>query len=234
MQGAQIIVTGGSRGIGAAVVEELATRGHSVVGLSRSGEVPAGRGLRCDVSDEAALRAAIADVASHGPIAGLVNNAGIHRARPSAELDLAEYEEVMRVNGTASVLACREVYPHLKAAGGGIIVNMGSFFDKLGVPATLAYSASKAVLGVLTRVLAVEWASDGISVLNVAPGYVRTELSSFWDESWSERWIERHVPLRRGGESEEVARLVAAIFGEQIRFLTGETLYLDGAHGIRH
>ena len=234
MPDAQIIVTGGSRGIGAAVVAELAARGHRVVGLSRSGEVPAGRGVRCDVSEEEGLREAIAEVAREGSIAGLVNNAGIHRAGPSAELDLAEYEEVMRVNSTASVLACREVYPHLKAAGGGIIVNMGSFFDKLGVPACLAYSASKAVLGVLTRVLAVEWAADGISVLNVAPGYIRTELSTFWDESWSERWVERHVPLGRGGESEEVARLVAAIFAERIHFLTGETIYLDGAHGIHH
>jgi len=234
MTESQIIVTGASRGIGRAVATELARRGFAVVGLSRSGEVPAGRGVRCDVSNEAALKETIAEVAEAGPIVGLVNNAGVHATGPSAELSTENYESMMRINATSVMIACREVHPFLKQAGRGIIVNMGSFFDKLGAPEQLAYCVSKAALGAMTRVLAVEWARDGISVLNVAPGYIRTEFSPMWEDERAVTWLEKRVPLRRGGEPEEVARLVGALFSEDIPFLTGETLYVDGAHSLNH
>ncbi|MGE4653333.1 MAG: SDR family oxidoreductase [Myxococcota bacterium] len=234
MTESQIIVTGASRGIGRAVATELARRGFAVVGLSRSGEVPVGRGVRCDVSNEAALKETIAEVAEAGPIVGLVNNAGVHATGPSAELSTEDYESMMRINATSVMIACREVHPFLKQAGRGIIVNMGSFFDKLGAPEQLAYCVSKAALGAMTRVLAVEWARDGISVLNVAPGYIRTEFSPMWEDERAVTWLEKRVPLRRGGEPEEVARLVGALFSEDIPFLTGETLYVDGAHSLNH
>ena len=234
MTESQIIVTGASRGIGRAVATELARRGFAVVGLSRSGEVPTGRGVRCDVSNEAALKETIAEVAEAGPIVGLVNNAGVHATGPSAELSTEDYESMMRINATSVMIACREVHPFLKQAGRGIIVNMGSFFDKLGAPEQLAYCVSKAALGAMTRVLAVEWARDGISVLNVAPGYIRTEFSPMWEDERAVTWLEKRVPLRRGGEPEEVARLVGALFSEDIPFLTGETLYVDGAHSLNH
>lgn len=229
-----IIVTGASQGIGWSIAAELAARGHDIVGLSRSGNVPAGRGICCDVTDESAVAAAIADVAASGPITGLVNNAGIHLSSPSASLTLAEYERVMSVNATSTMLVSREAYPHLKKAGGGMILNLGSFFDKVGVAGQLAYSASKAAMGAMTRVLAVEWAKDGIAVLNVAPGYVETELSDFWQRPGSAKWIRQRVPVGRGGTREEVARLVGALFGEDLAYLTGETIYMDGAHSLNH
>jgi NAD(P)-dependent dehydrogenase (short-subunit alcohol dehydrogenase family) len=112
---------------------------------------------------------------------------------------------------------------------------MGSLFDKVGVPGNLAYTVSKAALGAMTRVLAVEWARQGITVLNVAPGYIETNLApDFWEDERSKKWISRRVPVGRHGSSEEVARLVAALFDEKIPFLTGETIYIDGGHGINH
>ena len=234
MKESQIIVTGASRGIGRAVAAELAGRGFAVVGLSGAGEVPAGRGVRWDVSSEAALKEAIAEVARAGPIVGLVNNAGVHATGPSAELSTEEYESMMRVNATSVMIACREVYPFLKQAGRGIIVNMGSFFDKLGAAEQLTYCVSKAALGAMTRVLAVEWARDGISVLNVAPGYIRTDFSPMWEDERAVSWLEKRVPLGRGGEPEEVARLIGALYSEDIPFLTGETIYVDGAHALNH
>jgi len=234
MTEAQVVVTGSSRGIGASIAACLGARGIPVVGLSRSGECPVGRAVACDVTDEGAMRAVLGEIAAEGPIGGLVNNAGIHLSAPSHELSVELYEEVMRVNGTSVMVACREAYPHLVAAGGGLIVNIGSFFDKVGVPRQLAYSASKAALGAMTRVLAVEWARDGISVLNVAPGYVKTDFSSFWQRPDSLKWIDKRIPLGRGGDPDEVGRLVALLYAEKIAFLTGETLYIDGAHGINH
>jgi len=109
----QIVVTGASKGIGAAIAIELDRRGFEPVGLSRSGECSVGRALACDVTDEAAVRAALAEVASAGPIVGLVNNAGLHRAAPSHELSTAEYEAVMRINATAVMVVAREAFPYL-------------------------------------------------------------------------------------------------------------------------
>lgn len=234
MQRGQIIVTGASRGIGRAVATDLANRGFEVVGLSRSGDVPAGRGLQCDMTDEAAIKAAMAEVSASGPIVGLVNNAGSHLIGLTSELTTEDYEAVMHVNATAVMIACREAYPYLKEAGRSMIVNMGSFFDKVGVPRQLAYCVSKAALGAMTRVLAVEWARDGISVINVAPGYIKTEFSEMWDDENALEWLKKRVPVRRGGEADEVARLIGALYVEGIQFLTGETIYIDGAHSLNH
>jgi NAD(P)-dependent dehydrogenase (short-subunit alcohol dehydrogenase family) len=230
-----ILVTGASRGIGAAVANDLARRGFNIAGLSRSGETGAGEGYRCDVADEEALRTTIAAVAAAGPIIGLVNNAGMHRSVPSNQLTVKDFQETMALNTTAALVACREVYPFMKASGGGTIVNVGSFFDKLGVPENVAYCASKAALGALTRCLAAEWAKDNIRVLDVAPGYVETDLNrDFLANDKIKAWLERRVPVGRAGAAEEVARLIGSIFAENIGFLTGETIYLDGGQGMYH
>lgn len=230
----RVIVTGASKGIGAAIAAELDRRGYGVVCLSRSGDAPAGEGLVCDMTDEASVRAAVAEAASKGPLVGLVNNAGLHKGGPTASLSTAEYEEVMRLNATAIMVASREAHPHLKAAG-GTIVNLGSFFDKLGVPDNLAYCASKAAVAAMTRCMAVEWASDGITVMNVAPGYIETDLNrDFLARESVRKWLAGRAPVGRPGTPEEVARLVAAIFSERIGFLTGETIYVDGGQGMNH
>lgn len=235
MREGQIVVTGASRGIGAAIAQELTRRGADVACLSRSGKAPVGRGIICDVSDEEAIRATLADIAQAGPIAGLVNNAGIHLMSPSAELSTETYEQVMRVNATSMLLFSREAYPYLKQAGGGMIVNMGSFFDKMGVPQNLAYCASKAVAGAITRCLAVEWAADGITVLNVAPGYIETDLNrEFLAKEKVKQWISQRIPTGQVGQPQDVARLVGCLFDEEMPFFTGETLYLDGGQGMNH
>jgi hypothetical protein len=138
-----VLVTGANRGIGAAIAAELAAAGRRVAGLTRSGRSAAGDGFVCDVSEESSIAQAVAAVAAHGPIAGLVNNAGLYEAHVSAELAATDFERIMRVNATAVVVAARQVYPHLKRAGGGLIVNIGSYYDKLGVANTVAYCASQ-------------------------------------------------------------------------------------------
>jgi NAD(P)-dependent dehydrogenase (short-subunit alcohol dehydrogenase family) len=235
MRSGQIIVTGASRGIGEAIAVELDRRGFAVAGLSRSGTTAAGTGYACDMTDERAITEAITKVAAKGPIIGLVNNAGAHEGKRSAELSLVDFESTMRLNASAVMVACRESYPHLKAAGDALIVNIGSFFDKLAVIDNLAYCASKAAVGAITRCLAAEWARDGIRVLDVAPGYIETDLNrDFLASEKIQAWLKRRVPAGRAGSPQEVARLVGALYAENIAFLTGETIYIDGGQGANH
>jgi NAD(P)-dependent dehydrogenase (short-subunit alcohol dehydrogenase family) len=235
MRDGVIVVTGASRGIGAAITRALSAQGWQIAGLSRTGKSAAGEGYVCDVTDEAALAAAFARVAAKNRIVGLVNNAGQHEETPSHAITAADFERLMRLNATAVVVACREAYPHLKAMGGGLIVNIGSFFDKLGVAENLAYCASKAAVAAITRCLAIEWAHDGIRVLDVAPGYIETDLNKkFMNSEKVQRWLARRVPIGRAGRADEVASFVASLYATPIHFLTGETIYLDGGQGMNH
>ena len=232
-----VMVTGASSGIGAAVAAELASRGFTVGCLSRRGTAPPGEGLlplAADVTDEAAVERALADLVERaGGLHGLVNGAGFNREGPSAQLSTETLRSVLETNFVAAFGLCRLAYPHFRAAGGGLIVNIGSFFDQLGVAHNLAYAASKAALAALTRCLAVEWAKDGVRLINVAPGYVLTDLNrEYFSDPDRRQRIERRIPVRRLGEAEEVAKLVACLFTEQIGFLTGETIYLDGGQGM--
>ena len=241
-----IAVTGASRGIGATIALELARRGFTVGCLTRKGqgpEVPAAAefasrfiNVACDVTDEASVRDALARLAGEsGALDGLVNNAGIHLDGRSHELPVATYDKVMATNATAVFVACREAYPHLVKSGGGTIVNIGSFFDKIGVKRNVAYCASKAAVGAITRCLAVEWADKGIRVLDVAPGYIVTDLNrKAMTEGPLADFLKKRIPSGKFGTAGDVARLVAAIFSEDMPFLSGETIYIDGAQGINH
>lgn len=235
MRDGQIIVTGAQRGIGAAIALELKTRGFNVAGTSRSGDTVVGPGHACDVTDEAAITRTIAAIAAQGPIIGLVNNAGLHETSPAVQLSAAAFENIMRTNATSVLVASREAYPRIKTAGGGLVINIGSFFDKLGVPENTAYCASKAAVAAITRCLAVEWAADNIRVLNIAPGYIETGLNQdFLAKEKVRAWLSKRVPVGRAGKPQEVARIVAGLFGEDVGFLTGETIYLDGGQGMNH
>jgi NAD(P)-dependent dehydrogenase (short-subunit alcohol dehydrogenase family) len=241
-----IAITGASRGIGAAAALELARRGYTAACLTRKGrgveegQVPPELALRlpafaCDVTDEASLARALGAAAGKGGLRGLVNSAGLHGTAPSAQLPAADLRAMLETNVIGLFNACREAYPHLKAHGGGLIVNLGSFFDQMGVPRNLAYTASKAAVAGVTRCLAVEWAKDGIAVINVAPGYVETDLNrEFLGRKSVRDALLPRIPAGRWGRPDEVARLIAALFVERLDFMTGETLYMDGAQRIAH
>jgi NAD(P)-dependent dehydrogenase (short-subunit alcohol dehydrogenase family) len=256
-----VLVTGASRGIGAAVAVALARAGYDVGCLSRTGrapdvgavidDLPAQAAVElqvtltaqlhcvaCDVAEARQVRDAVAAVAQAAAargrsIVGIVNNAGVHTSAPSHELTAEDFRSVMDVNALSVLNGAQAAYPYLLQAGGGLIVNIGSFFDKLGVKQNLAYCASKAAVGAITRCLAVEWASREIQVLNVAPGYIATDLNRDALQAGPlAEHLKKRIPRGRAGSANEVGRMVAALFTMGSPFMTGETLYIDGAQGI--
>ncbi|MEZ5649963.1 MAG: SDR family oxidoreductase [Burkholderiaceae bacterium] len=234
MAESQVVVTGASKGIGAAIAVELARRGFEVVGLSRTGISEVGHAMACDMTNEADVCRAFKAIGERGPICGLVNNAGVHIGGSIAKLSTADFNKTIALNATAVMVAAREAYPYLRQCQ-GTIVNIGSFFDKLGVPDNLAYCASKAAVAAMTRCMAVEWARDGIRVMNVAPGYIETDLNrDYLAREKVQAWMKSRIPAGAPGKAQDVAKLVAAIFTERIGFMTGETIYIDGAQGMNH
>ena len=238
-----VIVTGASRGIGAAIALRLAQAGTLVACLSRSGAMPEGAQdadtrrlipFVADVTDADAVRRATAAAVDGRRLVGIVNNAGLHTEARSAELSIDDWNAQISANATSVLIGCQAAYPHLRKSG-GLIINIGSFFDKIGVKRNLAYCASKAAVGAITRVLAVEWAGDRIAVIDVAPGYIVTSLNrDVMQHGPLRAYLEKRIPAGAPGDADDVARLVAGLFAMDVRFLTGETIYLDGGQGIAH
>jgi NAD(P)-dependent dehydrogenase (short-subunit alcohol dehydrogenase family) len=149
-------------------------------------------------------------------------------------LALDELRRSLELNLIAAVRLAQLARPHLERGGGGYIANVGSFYAGLGIPGGLAYSAAKAALASVTRTLAVEWAPQGISVVNFAPGYVETELNAdFLEDPQNRNRLARKIPVGRIGTAAEIGRLISAILDAQCGFLTGETITIDGAQSVR-
>lgn len=240
-----IAVTGASRGIGSAIVEELARRGHTVGCLSRKGQGPEDRevspaiaerfiNVACDITDEAGIKKALKALAERaGRIDALVNNAGVYFEKKVVDITTAEFEEMVATNLTAVFVMCREIHPYLIAAGGGVIVNIGSYYEQLGVRYSAPYNAAKAGVGALTRCLAVEWAREGIRVLDVAPGIIITDINrEYLGSEGFRNLIRTRVPVGEPGTPEQVGKLVAALLGEDLPFFTGETIHIDGGQSV--
>ncbi|MFB9125788.1 SDR family oxidoreductase [Paraburkholderia dipogonis] len=241
-----VVVTGASRGIGAAIAEALARSGFTVACLSRTGGFPQRDGLdddirsrlipvKCDINNRAQLEEAFQTVVKQSAVSivGLVNNAGIHLDGASDSFALADFESVMSTNVTALFSVSQVGLPYLREAGSSVVVNIGSFFDKLGVKRNTAYCASKAAVGAITRCLAVEWAKFGVRVMNVAPGYIVTDLNR--EEMSGEalrKFLEKRIPMGKPGGADDVAHLVVSLFGDAGAFMTGETFYVDGGQGM--
>jgi NAD(P)-dependent dehydrogenase (short-subunit alcohol dehydrogenase family) len=233
-----VLVTGASSGIGAAIAVELARHGYAVGCASRRGTVPEGEGslipLRLDVTDpDAAVGAVDELVASAGPLAGLVHAAGRYSDVPAVSIGMDEVRSVFETNLFSAIRLAQVVHPHLQPAG-GFVVFIGSMYAQLGVKGAIAYSATKAALASVCRTLAVEWARDGISVLNIAPGWVETGFNDelLADEEQRGR-VTRRIPMARVGRPDEIGRLVAAVVTADCSFLTGETIDVNGGHRIR-
>jgi len=233
------IVTGGSRGIGRAIVEVLAAAGMDVVLTYRQDSVAAaevlaaGQGLRIsteplDVREAAACTALVEKVVDRtGRVDLLVNNAGVIRDNPLTIIEDEELRVVMETNVTGTLNMARAVAPHMIAARRGKIINISSVSGEKGGRGQTNYAASKGAINGFTRSVAVELAPRGITVNAVAPGVIDTEMSRDVRERAGDAVLSR-ILLRRIGRPVDVAYAVWFLASRYADYITGEILHVDG------
>ncbi|PTL84291.1 acetoacetyl-CoA reductase [Vitiosangium sp. GDMCC 1.1324] len=238
MTGRVALVTGGTRGIGAAIAAALHDNGYQVAVTYVSDEraalafslqtgIPA---LQLDGGDAAACKAGIQRLTEKlGPIEVLVNNAGITRDAMLHRMQPDHWAAVIQANLTACFNLCREVVPGMREREFGRIINIGSINGQTGQLGQTAYAAAKAGLHGFTMALAREGASKGITANLVAPGYIDTDMVRTVNPEVLQRIIAQ-IPVGRLGSPEEVARTVLFLASDESGFITGSTLTVNGGH----
>ncbi len=227
-----VLVTGGSYGIGRAVIERLIQDGYDVVNLDlKKPEAPHANEqyFEVDVSDEAQLKSVLTEVVANRPITRLVNNAGIVRPARIEDAKLEDMHAVMAVNLGASIICAQMLLPQMKEAGFGRIVNISSR-AALGKLERIAYSSSKAGLHGFTKALALEVGKYGVTVNAVGPGPIATELFNRVNpaDSPATKRILESIPVGRMGTPADVAHQVASFLDARAGFITGQAIYVCG------
>jgi NAD(P)-dependent dehydrogenase (short-subunit alcohol dehydrogenase family) len=239
-EGRAVLVTGGGSGIGEACCVRLASEGARVAVLDIEGakaEAVAGRiggvGIQVDVSDAAAVEAAIAEVVRRlGPLKLAVNNAGIGGARlPPEQTPLDQWERTIAVNLSGAFYCMRAEHPHLIAGGGGAIVNTASVLSVVSSPANPAYVAAKHGILALTRTCALAWGKDGIRVNAVGPGFTPTPLTAGATDEYRANAL-AHMALNDFPQPEDVAATVAFLGSDEARAITGALYMVDAGFTI--
>jgi NAD(P)-dependent dehydrogenase (short-subunit alcohol dehydrogenase family) len=237
------LVTGGARGLGRATCEAFVAQGHRVAvadldaarAEATAEELQALGGealaIEADVTSTPSVDAMVARAMDRfGRLDALVNNAGISAPAPSVSVSDEAWDRMMSVHLDGSFRCARAAHPALVASGGGAIVNIASVGAHVGLRGRLAYSVAKAALEAMARVLAVEWAADGIRVNAVAPGYAATELYQRAVDAGfvaTDRLMAR-IPMGRLADPAEVASVVVFLSTPASSYVTGQTVIADG------
>jgi 3-oxoacyl-[acyl-carrier protein] reductase len=235
------IVTGGGQGIGLAIARTLVAHGARVTIADLDGERaieaagalgPAARGIACDVTDEDDMTALVdGAVAAWGGLDVLVNNAGITRDASLRKMTLADFQAVVTVHLQGTWLGIRAASEVMRAAGSGSIVNISSMSGKVGNPGQTNYSAAKAGIVGMTKAAAKELAHHGVRVNAIQPGLIRTPMTeAMTPEAYAA--TAATIPMRRAGEPEEVANVVAFLASDLASYLTGAVLEVSGGRGM--
>jgi glucose 1-dehydrogenase len=251
LRGKNVLVTGGSSGIGQAIAVRFAEYGANVaINYLRQPEEAHDTeeqvhactakvkqmGVRDvlvggDVSDEDDVVRMVGEaVEGLGGIDVLVNNAGIQISRPSEELSSADFDRVLAVNLRGSFLCAREaIRRFLGEEKGGSVVNISSVHQLIPKPGYLGYSTSKGGMMNLTRTLALEYASRGVRVNVVGPGATVTPINRAWiDDPVKRAQVEQHIPMQRAGDADEMAGVTCFLASDMAAYITGQTIFVDG------
>ncbi|GAA1955308.1 glucose 1-dehydrogenase [Nocardioides panacihumi] len=234
LAGKVAIVTGASRGIGAAIVSAFAAAGATVVATSRaanSESLPDGVEFReLDVASENAWREVVAGaVERHGKVDVLVNNAGIIAYDTLHELTMKEWETVIAVNQTGTWLGMREVVPHMIAQGGGSIINISSIWGNAAVAGAHAYHATKGAVRNMSKSAAITYAKERVRVNSLHPGFIWTPLTEAQAPEVND-FVVSQTPLGRPGRPEEIAAGAVFLASDESSFMTGSELVIDGGY----
>jgi len=213
-----VLLTGGARGIGAAMSARFASAGHRVIAPPRS---------VLDLASPASIDAYLAQHASDS-VDILVNNAGINTLRSIPEIDAKTWGEMLQVNLSSALRLTQKIAPAMAERGWGRILNVVSIFALVTRERRAAYSMTKAALAALTRTAAVEFGPRGVIVNALAPGYVDTELTRRNNPPDAIAAIEASIPLRRMAQAKELAEVAAFLVSDANSYLTGQTVVVDG------
>ena len=231
------LVTGGSRGIGAAISKQLKSQGYLVAAIYAGNDAAAAaftsetgiQTFKCDVSNYEACAAGVAQVAAAlGPVDVLVNNAGITRDAPFHKMTPQQWGEVINTNLTGLFNMTHNVWGGMRERKFGRIVNISSINGQKGQFGQANYSAAKAGDIGFTKALALEGARAGITVNAICPGYINTEMVQAVPEKVLNDVIIPQIPVGRLGEAEEIARCVVFLASDQAGFITGSTISANG------
>jgi gluconate 5-dehydrogenase len=237
LSGRRALVTGGSQGIGLALARGLAEAGASVVLNGRderkltaaAAEIPGAATLAFDVTDHAAVAAAIAAAEADGPIDILVNNAGMQHRAPLDEFPPEAFQRLLDTNVTGIFNVAQACARHMIPRGRGKIVNITSVNALLARATIAPYTATKGAVANLTKGMATDWARHGLNCNAIGPGYMRTPLNEALssDPAFNE-WLERRTPAGRWGAPEELVGACVFLASDAASFVNGQVIYVDG------
>ena len=243
LKGKTALVTGGNGGIGLGMAQGLAAAGAKVAIAGRDSAKNAAAAktlgamaLEADLRDEKSCRQMVEDAARRlGRLDILVNNAGMNVRKRPEEYSLEEWKLVLDTNLTSAFVASQAAYPHMKRAGGGKIVNIGSMMSIFGASFVAPYGASKGGIVQLTRALACAWAKDNIQVNAVLPGWIDTAMTqrARKDIAGLHENVLRRTPVGRWGAPEDLSGIAVFLCAKASDFVTGTAIPVDGGYSVQ-